>query len=92
MAGASRNIASSYAPFAQTGWLQQLLNRGSRNAGISGSFAALGPLGDQLNKMRRGQQTGAHESAHENRQGTVQFGQSSVPDWWSESYDAGTGF
>jgi hypothetical protein len=47
MSGAQRGIAASYGGLAQPSMMMQMLNRGSRNAGLSGAFDAVGILGEK---------------------------------------------
>ena len=84
-AGAQTGIARSYATLSQPSMLNSLFNRSARNAGTAGAFEGVNALSGIF-----GQKKGAGRT-HESFQGpgSVGFGNSSIPNWWSDSYDAG---
>lgn len=53
MAGTQSNLAKSYAPMMQAGWLTDSLNRQSRSAGLTGAFDTAIGIGDWM-KQRGG--------------------------------------
>jgi hypothetical protein len=48
MSGAQRGIAASYGGLGQNSMMIQMLNRGSRNAGMAGTWDAVGALGSKV--------------------------------------------